>query len=368
MHSLRTAKRKSGYVITVTEKDIILNNRFTRILGNSDTKLRLCDAIVKGTLPHALLVVGPEGSGKRTLATEIAAAANCFNAEVKIPGTKLPCGACTNCKRIYSGSFPDVSILSRSSGKATIGVEELRDFREDMFLSATESKYKFYIIEDANLMTPTAQNALLKVLEEPPSSVHIILLCTEADMILSTIKSRTQYVQTELFPLEELRRHTVSLSETAASLERRDPDGFKAILLAAGGVIGKALDMLDEGRSENLAQRRENVMKFISALPKREPFSKLYSATVSLPAKREELKSTFEDIRNALRDLIAKRVSDDIAPIFFLSSEELESTAASLGQKRLIEIYDIISSAIADIDNNVVISTLLTDLAVRIKS
>lgn len=318
-------------------------------------------------LPHAILIVGPNGSGKHTLATEIAAAANCINASVKIADAKLPCGACSNCKRIYSKSFPDVSVLGRSSGKATIGVEELRDFREDMFLSATESPYKFYIIEDADLMTPAAQNALLKVLEEPPSSVHIILLCTEADKILSTVKSRTQYVQTEIFDFDELEKYTLALSDTAKTLKKFEPDRFKALLLSSGGVIGRVLDMLDGGRSEALEQRRESVLKFIAALPKRAPFSKLYSVAISLPSKREELKTSLEDIRCALRDLIASRVSDAIAPIFFLSAEEMESTAPSLNQKRLIEVYDIISSAINDLDNNVVIPTLLTDLAVRIK-
>ena len=344
-----------------------LNNRFTRLFGNDETKLRICDSIVREALPHAMLIVGPGGSGKHTLATEIAAAANCVNASIKLAGAKLPCGVCANCKRIYSGNFPDVNTLGRSSGKATIGVEELRDYREDMFLSATESRYKFYIIEDADLMTPAAQNALLKVLEEPPSAVHIILLCTESDKILSTIKSRTQYAQTELFDYEELKRYTLMLSDTAQTLDRTEPEKFKAILLASGGVIGKALDMLDEGRSDALTQRRACVIDFVSALPKRAPFSKLYAATMALPQKREELKATLEQIRNALRDLIASRVSDGLSPIFFLSTEELEGTAPTLGQKRLIEVYDIISSAINDLDNNVVISTLLTDLAVRIK-
>ena len=344
-----------------------MNNVFTKLFGNNDTKIRLSDAIAREALPHALLIVGPEGSGKHTLATEIAAAANCINKNVKLAGTKLPCGACSNCKRIYSGSFPDVSILGKSSGKATIGVEELRDFREDMFLSATEAQYKFYIIEDADLMTPAAQNALLKVLEGPPRFVHIILLCTEADKILSTIKSRTQYVQMELFSYDELKNHVLSLSDAAAGFLKSQPEKFGAILLSSGGVIGRALDMMDDGRADSIGQRRECVKKFIEALPKRAPFSKLYLATQALPQKRDELKCVLEDIRNALRDLIAGRISDDIPPIFFLSASELEESLGALSQKRLIEVYDIITSAIEDIDKNVVISTLLTDIAVRIK-
>ena len=143
----------------------MVNRRFQRLLGNRETALRLSDAIASGTLPHALLLVGPRGSGKHTLATEIAAAANC---ERKGVSDSLPCGVCSSCKRIYDRNFPDVSYLERASGKATIGVDELREFREDMFLSSTESEFKFYIIEEGDLLTPAAQNALLKVLEEPP--------------------------------------------------------------------------------------------------------------------------------------------------------------------------------------------------------
>ena len=344
-----------------------MNNRFTKVLGNLEAKLRLSDSVMQNTLPHALLIVGPTGSGKHTLATEIAAAANCINRGVKIAGTKLPCGACSNCKRIYTKNFPDVSILGRANGKATIGVEELRDFREDMFLSATEAQYKFYIIEDADLMTPAAQNALLKVLEEPPSLVHIILLATEADKILSTIKSRTQYAQTEIFEYDTLRSHVLALSEKAVTLGRTDSEKLGAILKSSSGIIGKALNMLDDGQTDAIEARRECVKGFISALAKKSPFSTLYSATQALPQKREELRGTLEDIRSALRDLILSHYSEHTAPIFFLSEQELNDALGSIGHKRLTEVYDIISSAIEDIDKNVVVSTLLTDLAVRIK-
>ena len=106
---------------------------FPKIFGNTDTKMRLSDAIIDKTLPHAILIVGPHGSGKSTLATEIAASANCLNQDSE--NHNLPCGICNNCKRIYSGNFPDISFLEKTSSKATIGVEELREFREDMFLS-----------------------------------------------------------------------------------------------------------------------------------------------------------------------------------------------------------------------------------------
>ena len=248
-----------------------MNNRFTRLFGNDETKLRICDSIVREALPHAMLIVGPGGSGKHTLATEIAAAANCVNASIKLAGAKLPCGVCANCKRIYSGNFPDVNTLGRGSGKATIGVEELRDYREDMFLSATESRYKFYIIEDADLMTPAAQNALLKVLEEPPSAVHIILLCTESDKILSTIKSRTQYAQTELFDYEELKRRNEARGSTKSAFVSRRmthemagrSNGESALFYFTNKIGEGALYLLDEPENSLSAKLQNELRQFI---------------------------------------------------------------------------------------------------------
>ena len=341
------------------------DKRFSRLLGNRETARRLSDAILKEALPHALLLVGPRGSGKHTLAMEIAAAANC---QKRGSDYSLPCGFCSSCKRIYERNFPDVSYLERGSGKATIGATELRDFREDMFLSSTESEFKFYIIEESELLTPAAQNALLKVLEEPPKNVHIIMLVSEADKLLSTIKSRTQYVQLELFDYEELYSHVTSLSSTAHELSLTSPDKLKAILLSAQGVIGNALMMLDASKIDMLDSKREQIDGFISAIHKKTPFARIYSEITSLPGKREELKSVLEGIRNALRDLIAVHVSDDISPIYYLNRGEAEKIAASINLKRLIRVFDIIGSAIDDLDKNTVTASLLTDVAVKLKA
>lgn len=342
-----------------------MRRRFTKLFGNEDTKLRLCDAVVNSTLPHALLICGPRGSGKRTLSTEIIAASNCLMKSNS--SSPIPCKVCANCKRIYSSSFPDVTVLERESGKATIGVEELRVFRESMFLSASEAAYKFYVIEDADTMTPAAQNALLKVLEEPPQFVHIILLAESGDKLLSTIKSRTQFVQMELFAQNELEDYVTELSSAARTLSQTAPKKLLAILLASGGVIGKALEMMDDGLSDGIEAKRDAVKSFISVIHKRAPFSKLYSVCSSLPQKRDELRETLEEIRTAIRDLTVIGLDDNANTSFFLSKDEASEFSEGLNRKRLIEVYDVISSAIEDLDKNVVVSTLLTDIAVRIK-
>ena len=212
---------------------------FGQLLGTAHTKQRLIRAIVGGTLPHAILLCGPRGSGKKTLAALIASAMNCEQRAVA--PNNLPCGECNACKRIKSGNFPDVKYLERADGKATVGAAELREFREDMFLSATEANSKFYIIPEAELLTPAAQNALLKVLEEPPPSVYIILLTTDVGKMLSTIRSRTQYVQMELFSPETLSKHVCLLSV------RSKNNGGEYLLvspLKSVRTVGKQADVL----------------------------------------------------------------------------------------------------------------------------
>ena len=119
---------------------------FPKLYGNAVTKSRLGAAIQNGTLPHAFLIDGEAGSGKMTLALEIAAALNCENKDAH--AHSLPCYNSNNCKRILGGGHVDVHVLERADGRATIGVQEIKDMRSDMFLSSTESDYKIYIVRD----------------------------------------------------------------------------------------------------------------------------------------------------------------------------------------------------------------------------
>ena len=229
---------------------------FPRLIGNGETKERLGRAIESGTLPHAFLIGGPSGSGKSTLATEIAAALNCSE---KHSSATLPCGKCNNCRRIYDGNFPDVKVLAKKKDKATLGVEAVKDFREDMFLSSTESENKIYIIDDAESMTPEAQNSLLKVLEEPPKSVNIILLAKECDRILTTIKSRTQYIPMSRFDEGELANQLLKDSAEARAINALDPTRFMGLVMSADGRLGLAKDLMNKRLSEQSEEERYEI-------------------------------------------------------------------------------------------------------------
>ena len=342
-----------------------MRTKFPRVFGNESTKARLSSAILRGTLSHAIMISGPAGSGRKTLLYSIAMALNCEN---KISSTHpLPCGVCSCCKRIAEDNFPDFKILRPAQGKSTIGADELRAFREDMFLSSTEAEHKIYAIDRAEAMTTAAQNALLKVLEEPPKNVHIILITTGADKLLSTIRSRAQLVQTELFPPEEMKKYVIELSDDAYALGQRDPSRLKSILITSGGVIGRALGMLDEKSIAENEERRSFVLSLISVIPKRTDFSKLYLAVNSLPKGREDLTKTLRDTVTALRDMIVTASCDSAKTLFFITRDEALEAMGKMSVARLISIEKIINEALRDLERNVVISSLLTDIAVRIK-
>ncbi|MBR5139710.1 MAG: AAA family ATPase [Clostridia bacterium] len=332
---------------------------FNRLYGNDSLKNRLSTAILTDRYNHALLICGPSGSGKKTLALEICAALNCLNAaDDRFP---LPCGGCNNCRRIYEDNYPDIKRLKKDASKATIGVEELREFREDMFLSAVESEHKIYIIDQADKMTPNAQNALLKVLEEPPPAVIILLLCEEADKILTTIKSRAQLAVMQRFGADEIVSYLLSKGE----IGNADKDKVKENLSFADGRIGKAIEIL---RSPDGAENdRRITLDVINALKRGSPYSELYSAIGALPQKRVELGEALDLICVAISDLIKCKLSKDAMPLFFTNAEQAREICDSIGLKKLTAVYDVVRDTAEDNSKNANVSAMISCLGAKIK-
>ncbi len=338
---------------------------FPRLLGNEETKARVGAAIKRGTAAHAFLLGGPSGSGKSTLAIEMAAALNCM--EKGNDSLPLPCGKCNSCKRIYEGNFPDIKILEKQKDRATIGVDAVKDFREDMFLSSTESEHKIYIVKNAECMTVESQNALLKVLEEPPRGVMIILLAEECDRILTTIKSRVQYIAMSRFTEDELVQHLLSRNDEAAILRRAEPEKFDGAIMSADGRLGRAEQLISKTHAEKNREDRLEVLKFISALGTKASFGDIYSAISALPTKRADLLVSLEKIISALRDLVIIKESSEAKTVFFVSREEAQRTGAEIGIKRLLHVYDAIIEAHLLCSRNANIGNITVSLASKIK-
>lgn len=204
------------------------------LLGNERLKSGLAAAFAADKLSHCYLIAGPAGSGKRSLARILAAAMECT------AGAKRPCGSCLQCRKVLDGVHPDV-ITVDDPAKKTVTVDQIRKARADVWIKPNEGRRKVYLFPRAADMNPAAQNALLKVIEEPPPYAAFLLLTEAAERLLPTIRSRA--VLLRLSPLRE--------AEGVAALARRHPEQERAALTAAWqrseGYLGQAEALLAAG-------------------------------------------------------------------------------------------------------------------------
>ena len=168
---------------------------FTGFLGNDAIKRRLSGAFASGRVAHSYLLCGPAGSGKHTLARILCAAMECEK-----DGAAVPCGVCPGCRKALAGIHPDVITVDDPDHKA-MTVDPIRAARSDMFIRPNEGRRKIYVIPRGQDMNESAQNALLKILEEPPDYGAFLILSTNAERLLPTIRSRCAELQ--LGPVDE---------------------------------------------------------------------------------------------------------------------------------------------------------------------
>lgn len=162
-------------------------------------------------LSHAYIISAPPGSGKGALAERLAAAYLCSG-----PGGK-PCGSCPNCRKVKGNIHPDLIRLSIPEGKRSILVEQVRALRTDAYIRPNEAARKVFLIEDAQAMNESAQNALLKVLEDGPDYLAFLLLTGDSRQLLPTIRSRCE-VLSLVPPEEEAPAPNEELRQTAEKL------------------------------------------------------------------------------------------------------------------------------------------------------
>ena len=214
--------------------------RLSEFAGYGDKMEQLMRSVCAGRIVHALMFVGPAGSGKRTMA-------QMFTQAVYCTGEDKPCGVCPACKRVLGGTHPDVKRLGVGGEKKSIGVEDVRGLIDALALKPYEGGRHVAVIEAADKMTPAAQNALLKTLETPPGDAMFFLITDAPGALLPTIHSRCQAV----------RLHDLSVEDCAAVLERRGMDKARAALLAglAQGSVGRALAIDADGEFDALRGR-----------------------------------------------------------------------------------------------------------------
>ena len=166
------------------------------LVGNKRAKDTVESFISSGRFPHAIIIEGEIGTGKKTLAGYLAKTALC---EEPTP----PCGVCRNCHLADAGPPPDIQVVAPEEKKKNIAVGQIRELRTTAYHSPHTARRRAFIIEEAETMNAASQNSLLKVLEEPPSDVVFILVTTSAKALLDTVISRCMTISLSLFGRQE---------------------------------------------------------------------------------------------------------------------------------------------------------------------
>lgn len=223
--------------------------RLAHLLGNERLKEALAP-LFKEDFPQSVILEGAEGLGKRTAAFSMAQALMCREKDG-------PCGQCGPCVRMKAGSHPDYQLFNPEGGM--IKVDDVREIRRLSFIRPSESSRKIFVLNDSGRMNPQAQNALLKVLEEPRETVFI-LLCRQAGELLETVRSRC--VRYALDPLPQ----AVVEEELGKRQPEKGPAARRRAAERCGGSLGRALQLLEGEESRGCAAAR----RFLNALPQGE--------------------------------------------------------------------------------------------------
>lgn len=209
---------------------------FGDVIGQEHITRTLRNQAALGRLSHAYLFCGPRGTGKTTCARILAKAANCQH-----PVNGDPCNSCDACRSILDGSATDVFELDAA---AYTGVDSIRDLRDEAVYAPAELKQKVYIMDEVHMLSQSAFNALLKILEEPPEHVMFVLASTELHKIPPTILSRCQRFEFRRIDRREIARRLLKIAA-----EEQIPladSGAAMIAHMSDGAMRNALSLLEQ--------------------------------------------------------------------------------------------------------------------------
>lgn len=299
---------------------------FGAIVGHEQIINHMKNSILQDKVSHAYVLVGEAGAGKKTLANVYAMTLQCEK------GGAVPCKTCDSCKKANSRNHPDIIYVEHEKSDS-IGVDEIRSqVVDDVAIRPYNGRYKIYIISDADKMTPQAQNAVLKTIEEPPDYAVFLLLTTNVDALLPTIRSRC--VRLDVRPVSDalVKQYLVEnmhVPEHEAELETA----------FAQGNIGKAEKAADTSYFDEMAQKVLYILKYASKMEVHE----WVEALKKISEGKQDIYDQLDIVQVWFRDVLMFKATREVDNLVF--KREINSIKEQASQRSYEGIENIIDAA-----------------------
>ncbi|HBM79420.1 MAG: DNA polymerase III subunit delta' [Clostridiales bacterium] len=322
---------------------------FEDIVGQNNIIKYLKNTIANKRVFHAYLFCGPDGIGKSIVASVFARTLNCANKGLN------PCGTCPSCIKARDGNHPDITDLRPAS--KSISVNDIRELQINMQKKPYEDGVKVYIIHEAEKMTEQAQNALLKILEEPPEHVIIILLTFNQYLLLNTIRSRCQILKFSRAPEKAIEDYLI-FRKQVPEREARFASAF------SGGIFQKAVEFIAD---DKLKADRNDVIKLSLNIYKKDKIDVL-SYVDYFTENKDNIMSILDIMVSLFRDILIYKESGSKRYIINLDKSELiESECKRYTYGVLNKIITYIKEAYRNISLNVNYQLSIENMLLKIQ-
>lgn len=321
------------------------------IKGSEKTVRYLISALEGGFLSHAYIFEGAEGSGRHTLVKELLKAMACA-------ADNAPCGECAVCAKIDAGVCVDVRYIKPAEGKTELTVDLIRGIYDTVGISPSELDFKAYVIEHGELMNANAQNAFLKLLEEPPGNVKFFIITSDASKLLPTVRSRALTLRLEKLspalvgavldghgiPDSPRRREAIALADGSAGEAMRIlADSDEAVKYRR--ICGEILDLLFTPGGDKLA---------------------LIACHQKNIRKTDELFRVWALLQRAVRDIAVYRVGAEAEMLYFGSPDEAEKYSVNISDKACISCQDTVEELLSLSDVPLNLQLTVTEFCSRL--
>lgn len=301
-------------------------NAFERLYGNEEVKSLFTSCIKENRLSHAYMLVGPEGSGKNTFALSVAEALAHHDGTEEVV-----------IERIRNGHSPDV--LTIPTEEKRIGIDTVRSFVSTMYLTPNELDFKMYIFDEADRLTPQAQNALLKIIEEPPKRVYIFLLVKNPGALLQTVRSRVISVNMQTFSADDIRSYLANDEIFVSADEARLDFAMKM----SGGAIGAVRALTDPENKEFDAYKK--ACELISSVSKKNRSVSYFDFLASLTSfadSTDKLALLLKYLLCLYSDILSAQNSEEI-PLEILDDDTAVHYASLFSVRTVIAALELLS-------------------------